>query len=220
MQLLETKTGFFADYSEEIKRGAILLDAFAPGWESNISLDLLDLASGRSCVLGQVVVQNEILRKNVRLNKLDPKILDYGVLTQAFEALSESDDTTGKARLMHEVEMEAGEEYSAGLYGFVVETEWVEDQADMLCEILCTDTGKSQECGCCPEHLNRTTWGCPKQWATESNLYETLSVQWLDFIYDRLQEPVRRWEMAQLYMAAEWEDIQRSKAQARELVPV
>ena len=49
------------DVSEDVrlavKRGAVLLDAKVPGWWQKINLYLLELASGRQCVLGQVFDQ-------------------------------------------------------------------------------------------------------------------------------------------------------------------
>ena len=38
----------------QVRAGMALLDREAPGWEHLIDLDTLDVASGRSCVLGQV----------------------------------------------------------------------------------------------------------------------------------------------------------------------
>lgn len=40
--------------SPRIERGAAVLDQNAPGWETKISLDHLDLANASYCVLGQV----------------------------------------------------------------------------------------------------------------------------------------------------------------------
>lgn len=227
MQLLETKTGYYADYTEEIKRGAILLDAFAPGWERNINQEILDLSSGNQCVLGQVVVQNHIVRDNVRLNGWDEDKLDYGALTEAFERLSqpEEGEEDDMNELMWQVEAEAEEEYNPGHYGFVAEPEWALDQAELICESFCTlvrEQDGSIFGNVTYKHVNQGPWGCPREWVCEHNLYESLSEQWLDFIYNRLvaqeqAELERRWEMAELYMEAEWEDLQRTLAKSREL---
>jgi hypothetical protein len=41
-------------YTENVKRGAVLLDQERPGWRDEIDLATLDLSDGCSCILGQV----------------------------------------------------------------------------------------------------------------------------------------------------------------------
>lgn len=48
------------DYDERVKRGAALLDEKRPGWADEIDLDLLNLRSCTTCVLGQVFLDDAV----------------------------------------------------------------------------------------------------------------------------------------------------------------
>lgn len=46
------------DTEERVERGARLLDEIAPGWETRINLETLDLESTYSCICGQLFAEN------------------------------------------------------------------------------------------------------------------------------------------------------------------
>lgn len=60
MKITETFNGDKYDFSEEIARGAALLDQIAPGWEEKIRTQDLNLASSHGCVLGQTVLMRMV----------------------------------------------------------------------------------------------------------------------------------------------------------------
>jgi hypothetical protein len=59
------------DFTEEVTRGAALLDHFDPDWDAFIDLESLDLGDGEVCVLGQVFIHDQVMRSIFKLEDSD-----------------------------------------------------------------------------------------------------------------------------------------------------
>lgn len=60
-ELTNRKSGmitYAVNFSEEVARGAELLDEKIPGWHEVIALDKLDMRRGEHCILGQLFVED------------------------------------------------------------------------------------------------------------------------------------------------------------------
>lgn len=48
------------NFTDQVRKGCILLDAITPGWMDRIDVEALDLWDTTSCVLGQAYTENEL----------------------------------------------------------------------------------------------------------------------------------------------------------------
>lgn len=88
MQVVRHGKSFEVDFTEEIDRGATLLDRHDPRWFDEINLDVLRLDMPRTCVLGQLAMGmfHEKIREHTENPDGDAEYSFYDVADYLFAA--------------------------------------------------------------------------------------------------------------------------------------
>lgn len=192
---IDDQWAYHIDFSDEISRGMLLLDAFAPGWESQIDTAILRLEDGNSCILGQVLVQNRILAESLRLDPADLEVdrpftpvhtsSNYAATNYRFMQLHMKTGNHSPLlyRRMAEIEEQAGTPYNAMRYGFYIDE--MDSYFDLPAREFVSMYCENRRC----KHNKRHGGpGCLEHRFTEEWGYELLAAQWIARISGRLRQ--------------------------------
>jgi hypothetical protein len=161
------------DFTDRVRRGAELLDDVRErlalqghddleNWRSAIDTSGLDLASGRSCVLGQVFVDNVVNGATAIFGENYDGGVNFLFPRSSYAHL------TDKKPWQHQQD-------AARAHGFLITDEDVEEWDDLI--------------GCDNPYVDGE-WELRAAGRGENYLYEVLTEQWVNYLNDTTPEPV------------------------------